>query len=221
MRGLIVGTGPSLRDSLHLIPRFDGLVFTCNNSYKDIRTDVWLACDPTWHKHYGQVAGDFDRWHWDRTICERYGYRHVEGVWMVNGTAYSRDLYVTPPGPCGGLCMEPGRISLNHCSGAQLLNLAANQYGCDEVVLIGHDFSYPKDKPRHYFSGLSDKAGEYPAPLRKFSEFDKQGKGDDLLQVYRRIAEQGAVRIINATPESKLPWFPYERLERFITTRTL
>ena len=199
MRALIVGTGPSLRDCIDLIPKFDGWVFTCNNTYQDVKTDVWLACDPNWHDLYGPVSGDFHKWHWDSDLCFRYGYRFVEGVWM------------------DGLYMGPeNKISLNHCSGAQLLNLACNQYECDEVVLIGHDFHYNADQ-RHYFTGLSETDGEYPQSIRKFSKFDKQGQGNDLLNVYRRIAKQeGLPPIYNATEGSALKWFPMRKLQDFL-----
>lgn len=200
MRGLIVGTGYSLKAQLHLLPRFDGLIFTCNNTYKDVRTDVWLACDPTWHEFYGkQTIPGADKWHWSHEICDEYGYSYVEGVWV------------------DGLWMQDKtKISYNHCSGAQLLNLAANQYECDEIVLIGHDFHYNAPQ-RHYFDDLSETAGEYPQQIRKFSKFDKKGQGDDLLQVYRRISEQkGLPRIVNATPDSALPWFPKAEFHDYI-----
>ena len=197
-RGLIVGTGPSLQ--VDLIPRFDGLVFTCNNTYLDVPTDVWLACDPAWHALYSPVLGDFDRWHWSPEICKEHGYKHVEGVWV------------------DGLWMkDKSKISLNHCSGAQLLNLAANQYECDEIILVGHDFHY-NAKQRHYFTGLSDTDGEYPQALRKTSLFDKSKTtgGDDLLAVYKRISEtQGLPKIINCTPGSALPWFEMGNLEDY------
>jgi len=218
MRGLIVGTGPSLRPMLPLLRRFKGLVFTCNNTFEDVRTDVWLACDPAWHRYYSPVRGDFDRWHWDASICNDYGYRYVRGVWMVDGVAYSRDEHNTPPGPVGGLWLDDkSSISLNHCSGAQLLNLACNQYECSEVILIGHDFHYPEGQPRHYFNDLSETPGEYPAKLRKFSLFDKQGKGDDLLAVYKRIAvQEGRPEIINCTPGSALKHFPMGNLADYL-----
>lgn len=198
-KGLIVGTGPSLSQALPIINGFDGLIFNCNNTYKDIRTDVWLSCDPSWHQHYGQVEGAFEKWHWDAGICNQYGYRYVEGIWM------------------DGLWMQDkSKISLNHCSGAQLLNLACNQYECDEVVLIGHDFHY--DAPqRHYFSGLSETAGEYPKEIRKFSKFDKKGQANDLLNVYKHIADQqGLPKIVNCTQGSALPWFPMGNFEDYI-----
>ena len=217
MRGLILGTGPSLSKVAPLIPQFDGLVFGCNNTYQDFGLDVWLACDPKWHALYGQVSGDFYKWHWDKGICEKYDYEYVEGVWMVDGIAYPRDQFRTPPGPCGGLWLkDKTRISLNHCSGAQLLNLAANQYGCEEIILVGHDFHY-NGTQRHYFNGLSKIDGEYPAELRKTSEFRKPNDPDDLMSVYRRISETpGLPRIINCTPDSALPWFEFGKLDDYL-----
>jgi len=165
---------------------------------------------------YSPVYGDFDKWHWDKGICDKYGYKYAEGVWIVDGKVYPRDEYLTPPGDCGGLWMaDKTRISLNHCSGAQLLNLACNQYECDTVLLVGHDFFYKPGKPRHYFDDLSETAGEYPKAIRKMSVFDKGGH--DLLDVYRIISEQeGLPRIINCTPDSKLPWFEMGNLEDYV-----
>ena len=205
--GVILGTGPSLAEVSSLLPDFSGLVFGCNNTYQDFDLDVWLACDPAWHRLYSPVAGEFDKWHWDREICALYGYKYIEGVWMVDGVAYPRDQYERPPGPCGGLWLEDkSRISLNHCSGAQLLNLAVTVYECDPIILLGHDFHYDGPK-RHYFSGISDVDGEYPAEIRKHSLFEKPHDPDDLMSVYRRISEQKLPRIVNCSPGSKLPWF--------------
>ena len=215
MRALILGTGPSLNDVKHLIPDFNGLVFGCNNTYQDIDIDVWLACDPQWHARYSPVRGDFAGWHWDKDICTKHSYIYVEGVWMVDGVAYPRDQYITPPGPCGGLWLkDKTRISLNHCSGAQLLNLACNQYEATEVILVGHDFHYSGTQ-RHYFDDLSNVPGEYPQELRKTSEFSKRDDPDDLMRVYKRISETPGLktRIINCTPDSALPWFEMGNLE--------
>ena len=198
MLGVVLGTGPSLAEVSLLLPRFPGLVFGPNNTYQDFDLDVWLACDPLWHRHYSPIRGDFDKYHWDHAICALYGYKYIEGVWV------------------DGLWLkDKTKISLNHCSGAQLLNLAVH-YDVDPILLIGHDFHY--DGPqRHYFSGLSDVDGEYPAELRKHSLFDKQGKGNDLMNVYRHIAEQpGIPRIINCTPGSKLPWFEMGNFEDWL-----
>lgn len=200
MIGVILGTGPSLTqsaDSVRKLQSEGALIFGPNNTFRDFDLDVWLACDPLWHEVYGNVTGPFDKWHWSRDICHTGGYRFIEGVWV------------------DGLWLKDRtRISLNHCSGAQLLNLAVH-YDCDPILLVGHDFHYDGPK-RHYFDDLSDVPGEYPLKLRKWSEFDKRGRGDDLLAVYKRIADQkGRPEIINCTPNSRLPWFPMRGLNDF------
>lgn len=212
MRGVIVGTGPSLRGVIADIYRFDGLVFCCNNTPADLiaagveeRQLVWLACDPAWHQHYGTMPGNFSKWHWDKQICETHGYTWIKGVWHT-----------------GLWLQDRSRISLNHCSGAQLLNLAATVYGCQEIALIGHDFQYPTGQPRHYFSGLSETAGEYPQAIRKHSLFDKGADKYDLLDVYREIKQSidengGVPRVVNCTPGSKLPWFEFGDFEQWLT----
>jgi len=201
MLGIVLGTGPSLTQSKPDIERLQSqgaLVFGVNNTYRDFRLNVWIACDPKWHEHYGKVEGPFDKWHWSEEICSRFGYHYVEGIWH------------------DGLWLkDKTKISLNHCSGAQALNIAAH-YGCNPILLVGHDFKYEEGKPRHYFNDLSDKAGEYPQALRKYSLFDKKGQGDDLLAVYKRISETpGIPRIVNCTPNSALPWFEMGDLSDF------
>ena len=219
MIGVILGTGPSLAQSAPMVRELKkrgARLYGVNNTFRDFDLDSWVACDPAWHAHYGQVTGDFEKWHWDKSICLKYGYMWVKGVWMVDGAAYPRDQYVTPPGPCGGLWLkDKSAISLNHCSAAQALNIAVHD-GCDPILLIGHDFHY-NGPQRHYFNGLSNECGEYPHYLRKFSAFDKQGFGDDLLAVYKKIADQeGRPNIINCTPGSALPWFPMGELEEWL-----
>lgn len=199
MKALIIGTGYSLKSQLDLIPKFDGMLFGPNNTYQDFPLNVWLACDPQWNFYHGQVRGDFDKWHWDKDICAAFGYEYIEGVW------------------CDGLWLKDRtKISLNHGSAPQLINLACH-YGLSEIVLVGHDFHY--DAPqRHYFDTVSDKPGEYPEPLRKHSKFIKDNGQDDLLAVYGRIAksiEGTGIRIVNATPGSKLTHFPTAKLEEY------
>lgn len=199
---VVLGTGPSLagmRDQIIEARKQDKIrIFGVNRTFEDFPVDVLICCDPAFHNHYGKIEGGFDHWHWDKSICDRHGYRFIEGRWF------------------DGLSTDPSWISLNHCSSAQALNLAVH-YGHETILLVGHDFSYPAGKPRHYFDNLSETAGEYPKEIRKFSKFDKKGQGNDLLQVYRHIAEQKDLPpIINCTPDSALPWFPMGDFKDYI-----
>lgn len=200
MLGIILGTGPSLSGSKENILKLKArgaLIFGVNHTWKDFPVDVLICCDPQFHEFYGLIEGPFTHWHWSKEICDRHGYRYIEGRWF------------------DGLSTDPSWISLNHCSSAQALNLAVH-YGCSPLLLCGHDFTYRPNEPRHYFTGLSDDAGEYPPELRKYSKFQKPD-GNDLMKVYRHIAEQqGLPPIINCTPGSALPWFTRGRLEDYL-----
>jgi len=191
--GVVLGTGPSLADVAHQIPQLrdrGALIFGINNTFQDFELDVWIACDPQWHLHYGQIQGDFDKYHWDRGICERFGYQYIEGRWF------------------DGLSTDKSWIAYNHSSGAQALNLAVH-YGCDPILLVGFDMNY--QGKRHYFDDLSNDAGEYPPELRKHSTFD------GLLKCYWHIAEQdGLPRIVNCTEGSAMGFFETGRVESFL-----
>jgi hypothetical protein len=196
-RAIVIGTGPSLADDAEYVRELkrQGRValFGINNTYKDFDLDVWIACDPKWHEHYGQVEGPFSKWHWDKDICERYGYRYIEGVWL------------------DGLSLDPTKLSLGHSSGWQALNLAVLN-GHDPICLVGYDMTYREGEPRHYFDDLSELNGEYPPELRKWSLFDKPDR-TGLLYDYKHIAEQeGLPTIINCTVRSAMKWFPIRSL---------
>lgn len=209
--GVVIGTGPSLKGQAAQVAelgRRGALLFGVNNTHRDFTLDHWIACDPKWHDHYGKVDGSFKKWHWDKGICERFGYTYIEGRWFDG---------VSTPGS--------DWISYNHGSGPQALNLAVLH--CDEILLVGHDMRYPKDQPRHYFDNLSEVPGEYPQELRKFSPFEKPKRaggahpdGDGILYNYKHIAEQAErgdiPPIYNCTPDSAMTWFPFRELGDYL-----
>lgn len=185
---IIIGTGPSLNpDEVKEAQKNGAVLFGINNTYLDFDLDVWIACDPEWHAMYSPVKGDFDKWHWDKGICAKHGYNYIEGRWGKG------------PNRCDGLSLDHSYIAYGHSSGFQALNLAVH-YGCDPIYLVGYDMHYSGQ--RHYFDSLSDKSGEYPEALRKYSTFD------GLITCYEQVAkQQGLPEIINATPGSALKCF--------------
>lgn len=217
MRACVVGTGPSLRGVIDKIPRFDGRLFVCNNTWSEPFVlehyqrhgipAVHLACDPAWHAHYGPLnLPDYvEGWHWSRDICNVSGLRYIEGIWHESET-----------GPMRLWLKDKTKITLGHCSSVQLLNLAASVYDSDEIVLIGHDMAYRRSQPRHYFTGLSRDDGEYPEAIRKHSAFSKGPDKYDLLDVYHEIAAGPHPPIFNATEGSALTAFQYRPLGDFL-----
>lgn len=212
---IVLGTGPSLAKDIDLIRKLqaDGrvMLFGLNDTYRDFNLDVWIACDPKWHEVRGEVYIPFcDQWHWDKAICEKHGYEYIEGVWYD-----------------GLWTKDTEKISYGHSSGWQALNLAHHYITWDmcqgPILLCGFDMTYRDNEPRHYFTGLSDVAGEYDKELRKWSLFDKTSKGQPgkgLLFDYKRIADQcergEAHQIINCTPGSAMEWFPISPLSSAI-----
>jgi len=189
--GVVIGTGPSLDlQAVKESQKRGAVLFGINNTFKDFDLDVWIACDPQWHDHYSPVKGDFHKWHWDKQICETYGYQYIPGKWGEG------------PNRCDGLSLDPNYIAYGHSSGFQALNLALH-YGCDPIFLVGYDMHY--QGKRHYFETLSDKAGEYPEKLRKYSTFD------GLITCYEQVAKQG-LNIINTTKDSALKCFKFDSL---------
>ena len=142
---VILGTGPSLADQAEAIRNSGFKLFGINNTFNDFDLDVWIACDPTWHEVYSPIEGNFDKWHWDKGICQRYCYNYIEGRWGDG------------PNKCSGLSHDPSYIAYGHSSGFQALGLAVH-YGCDPIYLAGYDMNYDSDN-RHYFTDLSDKGG--------------------------------------------------------------
>ena len=186
---IILGTGPSLSKQADVIRKSGYMLFGVNNTFNDFDLDVWIACDPKWHEIYSPVEGDFDKWHWDRGICERYGYRYIEGRWG------------------DGLSTDKRCIHYGHSSGYQALNLAVH-YECSPIYLCGYDMHYRER--RHYFSGLSGESGEYPEGLRKFSTFE------GLIDCYATIADQKRLPpIYNCTEGSELKCFPFRCLHDY------
>lgn len=189
MKAIILGTGPSLNKQKQniLLSGLDDkppLLFGVNNTFEDFPLDVWCACDPKWHEIYSPVKGNFDKWHWDKSICKKYGYKHIEGRWS------------------DGLSTSKRYIHYGHSSGYQALGLAVH-YGCTEFYLCGYDMSY--DGGRHYFEGLSDMDGEYPKPLRKHSTFE------GLIKQYETIPKVNPdLKIYNCTKDSALTCFPFK-----------
>lgn len=124
--------------------------------------------------------------------AKKYGILYVDGRW------YS------------GLSEKPV-ISYGHSAGYQLLNLAYHEKP-DRILLLGYDMRFAADydgkarrvgsSPRHFF-------GEYPPELQHWPSVKvKDGVHFGLVDLYRSVAQQGLVEIINCSPGSAIDCFP-------------
>lgn len=159
------------------------------------------GCNEAWWDQYWSpalAAYPAEKWTTNAAAAERYG---LEWIAERNAPGLSADRTVVHHG---------------HGSGYTLLNLVFLK-GASRVVLLGYDLKYAPDydgaartvgsAPRHYF-------GEYPAPLQHWPSVRvKSGVHVELLELYRSVARQGLIEIINCSPDSALDSFPRMRIE--------
>jgi len=207
MRGIILGTGPSVTPKvIEQLNQTRLPIYGCNNSYQIAPLKALLSCNPEWWDYYmekDKVLREslYDKWTWDRHTADKYNLSYIQGEWG------------------DGLSTRPGIIHYGHSSGYQILNLATLEYGVTEAILIGYDLRYPQDYDgkkqisggeRHYF-------GEYPVELQHWTKFNMGNRGElnGLLDCYRTINTDD-IRIINCSPGSALDFFEMGKLDEWI-----
>lgn len=192
-----IGTGPSLKTAdIATAQRKGFALFGCNNVWELCGLAVHYACNIQWWDHYWSstlAADPAEKWTVNREAAEKYGIN-----WIAEKNS-------------PGLSTDPGVIHHGHGSGYTLLNLAYLM-GAERIVLLGYDLKYAPDydgrnwhigsSPRHYF-------GEYPKNLQHWpSVHVRSGVHVELLDLYRSVARQGVIEILNATSDSAIDCFP-------------
>ena len=205
MRGIIVGTGPSLTGDVIAAVNASSLPkFGCNLTYRDVDLDVLYANNKEFWAYYGdELAGlAIEKWAYAEE-ARQYGAHIIKGVWQPS------------------LSKDPGVLHWGHSSGYELLGIAYH-HGVREMILVGYDLKMPKgyngftrelgDGKRNYF-------GAYPKELEHWPKYDfgPNGEMGGLLKVYRTIdCADLALRIINCSPGSALDFFEVGRLEDYL-----
>lgn len=199
-----IGTGPSLTDEQIEIARSKGYtLFGCNLVYAKVPDLALLyAVNIEFWRHYWNDR-DFplkdypaEKWTTNREAADKFGLRWVDEV--------------NRP----GLSTDHSYVHHGHGSGYTLVNLAA--WRADRIILIGYDLKYAPDydgrarqigsAKRHYF-------GEYPDEMQHWPSVSvKNGIHEELVELYRSVAKQGFVEIINCTPGSAIDAFPMENI---------
>lgn len=191
-----MGTGPSLTPQQVETARRKGFeLYACNDAFR-LAPDCSLlhACNYQWWDSRWPEVKDLPAR--KTTIFEdtarKYGIEYVPGQWF------------------SGLSDSP-LISYGHSAGYQLLNLAYHKEPA-RIVLLGYDMRFAADydgkarkvgsQPRHFF-------GEYPPELQHWPSVKvRDGVHFELVDLYRSVAKQGFVEIINCTPGSAIDCFP-------------
>lgn len=164
------------------------------------------ACNEGWWIHYwcDELAKyPAEKWTTNRVAAKKLGLNWID----------ERDAK--------GLSTDPRYVHHGHGSGYTMLNLAYLM-GAARIVLLGYDCKYAPDyngtdkkvgsHPRHYWT---ERGGEYPSALMHWPIFSiKDGVHVEMVELYRSVAQQGAVEIVNCTPGSAIDCFPRCDIER-------
>lgn len=174
------------------------MLFGCNRVWEIVPDlAVLYACNEEFWSHY-----------W----CDQL-LSHPAHKWTTNRVAARKfNLNLVAEKSAKGLSSTSTVIHHGHGSGYSLINLAYLM-GASRIILLGYDLRYAADydgsekrvgsTPRHYF-------GEYPSALMHWPKTHvKDGVHVELLDLYRSVAKQGLIEIVNCTGQnSALDCFP-------------
>lgn len=192
---ICIATGPSLTQSQVDVARGKGRLFICNNAFL-LAPDAELlyACNGEWWDFYWPEvrALPAEKWTVNADAARRYGVNWIDEV--------------NQP----GLSTNPRVIHHGHGSGYSLVSMAYRA-GAKRIVLLGYDCKYAPNYdgyakevgsgPRHFF-------GEYSASMQHWPKLEvKGGVHVGMVELYRSIARQGLVEVLNATPGSAIDCF--------------
>ena len=198
MRTLVcIATGPSVTPEQVEIARRKGFeLYACNNAIF-LAPDAALlyAVNHRWWLHYWDKVKDLpcEKWTTNTFASEYFGINCINETHKP-GLSQNRDV-----------------IHHGHGSGYSLVSMAYRN-GAERIILLGYDLKYatdynaanhdPGSTPRHFF-------GEYPHSMQHWPS--KQVKGGvhvELLELYRSIARQNVVEVVNCSPDSAIDCFP-------------
>lgn len=185
MRWVIAGSGPSLSPEVATQLRGHDVI-AVNDAYKLLpHARALYAADLDWWQ-VNSGATDFagDKWSIWTVSNEWQARRHAEKAWGVQMLTGVRGRRFSE---------DPSRVTYGLHSGFQACGLALNKYAAKVLVLVGFDM-----RGTHFF-------GEHQRPLRQRPSF---GKWIDVWQEAMQHLPDG-VRVLNATPGSRLTCVPY------------
>lgn len=192
--GVIVGTGPGLTEEAIKQIKSSGLrLFGCNNAWKALDLDVFLACNYQYFDHYwtrGLSDIRADKWTWNAETAQKYGINHIKGRWQ------------------DGLSTDPEYIAYHHGAGPQIVNIAYH-YGVKKMLLVGWDMRFPGKISNNEYEGSRHFFGEDPLTAKHWPQTGPRGELDGLIKEMETINPKDyGIEIINCTPDSAMTCFP-------------
>ena len=192
-----IATGPSITQRQVDCARAKGFrLFVCNNAYQlAVDAELLYAVNLAWWDHYWSEVKDLPcaKWTTNREAADKYGLN-----WIAEKHGE-------------GLCTRADTIHHGHGSGFSLVSMA-HKMGAERIVLLGYDLKYAPDydgrakragtTPRHFF-------GEYPSSMQHWPSVQvKGGVHVELVELYRSVARQGLIEVVNCSPDSAIDCFP-------------
>jgi hypothetical protein len=162
-------------------------LFVCNDAFR-LAPDASLihACNWQWWDARWPEVKDLpaEKWTTRRESAAKYGIHYIA----------ERNA--------PGLSTDPNVLHHGHSSGYQLLGMAYRA-GAERVVLIGYDLKFAPDydgKARQAGSGPRHFFGEYEPALQHWpSARVLGGVHVELIELYRSVAEQGLMDVIDSS----------------------
>lgn len=191
-----IGTGPSLSPQQVETARKKGFrLFVCNNAFNLApEAELLYGCNLAWWQYYWSQVSDLpcEKWTTNPQAAKEFGLNWIAERFQL------------------GLSTDPNVISHGHGSGFSLVSMA-HRAGADRIVLLGYDCKYSSDydgKARQVGSGPRHFFGEYPSVMQHWPSVKvEKGVHVELVDLYRSIAKQGLVEVINCTPGSAIDCF--------------
>lgn len=179
----ILATGPSLTREQAIYARKHWRIIAINDAWRLCPdADILHACDSKWWHHHKEALS-------------------FEGIKVTldQNTRFSKVHCLRHDG-VEGFNPNPEYLRTGKNSGFQAVHLAMH-FGFQRIVLLGFDMCEKKGKS-HYF-------GDHPAPLQRKSPYDL------FIRYFESLVaplNTRGIEVINATPDSALPWFQMKNL---------
>ena len=176
-----IASGPSLTQEDVDFCKGKGAVYAVNDVYKIAPwSDVFYAADYSWWEvHNSNFLGR--KFTVSDKAAQEFGLSLIPGKSTIDWSE------------------SPDFIATGGNSGFQAMNLAAI-HGAKKIILLGFDYGYKSDTPKHFF-------GEHPAKINRGSDYR------EWLDRINKASLKIKIPVLNCSKQSAITCFPKMSLE--------
>lgn len=189
----LLGGGPSLLSTLHGCCIEHAPVIGINDAFRlGDWVDVCFFGDRKW---YWWNRDDLQKFQGLKLTCDRHSIKNAPAS-SVHG---EKDIHIIRHTNGLGLNVTRHIVNFNQSSGAAAVNLAFH-FGASKIILIGYDMRW-----------VDGQSNWHPHPIPRSDK-----PYTNFIRPFRHIAcdaKAYGVSILNATPNSELPFFPFVDFE--------